>query len=248
MNIGRLNAFFEMYGEVSNIQMNRRTGYAYIQFSTNSEATKCVHSQKPVLGNKGILVSWSASSLKSLASAFDTGETNAGNDEFEDNAGGSGGGGGKMNGKKKVSDKVVHKVVDTMKLLQERKKIKMKQDALKLKLNLQKNILLNKQLNLYKLMLSKLKKDVSTTKKRFELIAIENFKINPHVIVELTDELQMEWALLDTHDNLTDHYKHFTTKERFTNSMKSLGLSEIECWKGGIGIEGRGRKPIDSKS
>jgi 2-polyprenyl-3-methyl-5-hydroxy-6-metoxy-1,4-benzoquinol methylase len=65
---------------------------------------------------------------------------------------------------------------------------------------------------------------------------------------ELTDELQMEWALLDTHDNLTDHYKHFTTKERFTNSMKRLGLSDIECWKGGIGIEGRGRKPIDSKS
>ena len=29
-------------------------------------------------------------------------------------------------------------------------------------------------------------------KKRFELIALENFKINPHVIVELTDELQKE--------------------------------------------------------
>ena len=29
-------------------------------------------------------------------------------------------------------------------------------------------------------------------KNRFELIALENFKINPHVIVELTDELQKE--------------------------------------------------------
>tara|TARA_B110000914_G_scaffold209417_1_gene207740 strand:- start:750 stop:1982 length:1233 start_codon:yes stop_codon:yes gene_type:complete len=29
-------------------------------------------------------------------------------------------------------------------------------------------------------------------KKRFELIALENFKINPHVIVELTDELQKD--------------------------------------------------------
>ena len=62
-------------------------------------------------------------------------------------------------------------------------------------------------------------------------------------IPQLSDELQKEWARLDTHDNLTDYYKHFTTKEKFSNSMKNVGLRDVECWTGGIGIEGRGRKP-----
>ena len=64
-------------------------------------------------------------------------------------------------------------------------------------------------------------------------------------IPDLSDELQIEWALLDTHDNLTDHYKHFTSKENFTKSLENLGLNEIKCWSGGIGIEGRGRKPFE---
>ena len=62
-------------------------------------------------------------------------------------------------------------------------------------------------------------------------------------IPQLSDKLQEEWARLDTHDNLTDYYKHFTTKEKFSNSMKNVGLRGVECWTGGIGIEGRGRKP-----
>ena len=62
-------------------------------------------------------------------------------------------------------------------------------------------------------------------------------------IPQLSDELQKEWAQLDTHDNLTDYYKHFTTKEKLAYSMKNLGLRDVECWTGGIGIEGRGRKP-----
>jgi 2-polyprenyl-3-methyl-5-hydroxy-6-metoxy-1,4-benzoquinol methylase len=60
---------------------------------------------------------------------------------------------------------------------------------------------------------------------------------------ELSDELQEEWALLDTHDNLTDYYKHLTTKIKFKHSMKELGMDNIECWNAGIGVEGRAMKP-----
>ena len=67
-------------------------------------------------------------------------------------------------------------------------------------------------------------------------------------IPELADNHQLEWALLDTHDNLTDYYKHFTNKNKLIQALKNLGLKEVECWMGGIGIEGRGRKPIESKS
>ena len=63
---------------------------------------------------------------------------------------------------------------------------------------------------------------------------------------ELSDELQKEWALLDTHDNLTDYYKHLTTKRKFEYSMKELGMDNVECWSAGIGVEGRGKKQINS--
>ena len=62
---------------------------------------------------------------------------------------------------------------------------------------------------------------------------------------ELSDELQEEWALLDTHDNLTDYYKHFTTKRKFKHSMKELGMDNVECWNAGIGVEGRGKNQIN---
>ena len=62
---------------------------------------------------------------------------------------------------------------------------------------------------------------------------------------ELSDELQEEWALLDTHDNLTDYYKHLTTKKKFKQSIDNLGFQSVKCWSAGIGVEGRGMKPID---
>jgi 2-polyprenyl-3-methyl-5-hydroxy-6-metoxy-1,4-benzoquinol methylase len=60
---------------------------------------------------------------------------------------------------------------------------------------------------------------------------------------ELSDELQEEWALLDTHDSLTDYYKHFTTKKKFESYLSKLGMKNIDCWEDGIGVEGRGMKP-----
>jgi len=65
---------------------------------------------------------------------------------------------------------------------------------------------------------------------------------------ELSDKLQEEWALLDTHDNLTDYYKHLTTKKKFEQSLMALGAKNIECWNAGIGIEGRAMKPITTSS
>lgn len=64
-------------------------------------------------------------------------------------------------------------------------------------------------------------------------------------IPELSDFHQKEWALLDTHDNLTDYYKHFSSKSKLYKNLENLGLEEIKCWNGGIGIEGRGRKPLE---
>lgn len=63
-----------------------------------------------------------------------------------------------------------------------------------------------------------------------------------HGFPELDDELQREWALLDTHDSLTDYYKRFRTKGQITNTLKQLNLKEIYCEYGGNGVEARGRR------
>ena len=60
---------------------------------------------------------------------------------------------------------------------------------------------------------------------------------------ELNGELQREWALLDTHDALTDWYKHFRTRARIVNVLNALGASEVACAYGGIGVEARARRP-----
>jgi SAM-dependent methyltransferase len=60
---------------------------------------------------------------------------------------------------------------------------------------------------------------------------------------ELNDRLQHEWALLDTHDGLTDWYKHFRTREQIEQALKALGAAEISSSYGGIGVEARARKP-----
>jgi SAM-dependent methyltransferase len=60
---------------------------------------------------------------------------------------------------------------------------------------------------------------------------------------ELNAELQRQWALLDTHDALTDWYKHFRTRGQIERSLQKLGLQGIWCAKGGNGVEARGRRP-----
>jgi 2-polyprenyl-3-methyl-5-hydroxy-6-metoxy-1,4-benzoquinol methylase len=64
-----------------------------------------------------------------------------------------------------------------------------------------------------------------------------------HVYPELSDELQREWALLDTHDSLTDWHKHVRTRRQIRRTLELLGLCEIQCWYGGNGVEARGKRP-----
>jgi SAM-dependent methyltransferase len=64
-----------------------------------------------------------------------------------------------------------------------------------------------------------------------------------HVFPELTEEQQVEWAKLDTHDALTDRYKHLRTRRQIESTLRALGLEEITCTLGGNGIEARGRRP-----
>jgi len=60
---------------------------------------------------------------------------------------------------------------------------------------------------------------------------------------ELPDPLQREFAILDTHDSLTDWHKHLRTREEIASALHGLDAEEIACWAGGNGIEGRCRKP-----
>ena len=60
---------------------------------------------------------------------------------------------------------------------------------------------------------------------------------------ELDDRLQREWALLDTHDSLTDWYKHFRTANQIRRTLERLGVADIWCERGGNGVEARGSRP-----
>jgi len=60
----------------------------------------------------------------------------------------------------------------------------------------------------------------------------------------LNDEVLREWALLDTHDSLTDWYKHFRTRSQIRQTLERLGLQEIWCDYGGNGVEARGKRPL----
>jgi SAM-dependent methyltransferase len=59
---------------------------------------------------------------------------------------------------------------------------------------------------------------------------------------ELGEHLN-EWALLDTHDALTDHYKHLRAPEDIARALRAAGLEVIESRPGGNGVEARARRP-----
>lgn len=60
---------------------------------------------------------------------------------------------------------------------------------------------------------------------------------------ELNDQLQREWALLDTHDGLTDYYKHFRSVRSIRGVLEGLGMVSISAAHGGNGVEARGQRP-----
>ncbi len=61
---------------------------------------------------------------------------------------------------------------------------------------------------------------------------------------ELGDKLMGEWSILDTHDALTDYYKHLRTREEIEETLRSCGLIGLEVTYGGNGVEARARMPI----
>ena len=55
--------------------------------------------------------------------------------------------------------------------------------------------------------------------------------LDPDIVYELNE--------LDTHDGLTDYYKHFRTPEEIRRCLERLGFRHIECGFGGNGVEAR---------
>ncbi|MCM2284763.1 MAG: class I SAM-dependent methyltransferase [Desulfobacula sp.] len=60
---------------------------------------------------------------------------------------------------------------------------------------------------------------------------------------QLSPGLLKAWALLDTHDTLTDVYKHLRSAKEIFNKLSSCGMINIETSYGGNGVEARANKP-----
>lgn len=60
---------------------------------------------------------------------------------------------------------------------------------------------------------------------------------------QLNEEQLKTWALLDTHDTLTDRFKHLRSREEIEDCLKKCGMESSEIALGGNGIEARAHKP-----
>ncbi len=56
---------------------------------------------------------------------------------------------------------------------------------------------------------------------------------------ELSDKFQFEWSFLDTHDTMTDGFKHSRSVEEIRSILARLGGRDVEVWLGGNGVEAR---------
>jgi SAM-dependent methyltransferase len=61
---------------------------------------------------------------------------------------------------------------------------------------------------------------------------------------QLGNELLGEWSVVNTHDTLTDRYKHLRSVEEIAACLTAGGLTQIEVYYGGNGVEARARKPV----
>jgi len=61
---------------------------------------------------------------------------------------------------------------------------------------------------------------------------------------QFSDQMQYEWALLDTHDTLTDRFKHSRDKAGIVRTLQSLGGEGVWCEYGGNGLEARMMRPM----
>ena len=65
---------------------------------------------------------------------------------------------------------------------------------------------------------------------------------------ELPDRLLKSWAILDTHDALTDYYKHTRTADEIARSLAAAGLVDVVATYGGNGVEARARSVARDQS
>lgn len=65
---------------------------------------------------------------------------------------------------------------------------------------------------------------------------------------QLGPELAAQWSVLNTHDTLTDRYKHLRSAEEITKALEACGLVDIEAWYGGNGVEAHARRPAAAGS
>lgn len=56
-----------------------------------------------------------------------------------------------------------------------------------------------------------------------------------------------QWAILDTHDTLTDRYKHLRSAEEIRATLEACGLEVEHCGLGGNGVEARAIRPSARK-
>jgi len=61
---------------------------------------------------------------------------------------------------------------------------------------------------------------------------------------QLPPRILHEWAILDTHDNTTDTFKHLRAPEDTQRTFQSLGLQDIVVYRGGNGVEARAVRPL----
>lgn len=52
------------------------------------------------------------------------------------------------------------------------------------------------------------------------------------------------WAPLDTHDTLTDAYKHLRDCEQIAAALRAAGMVDIHTQYAGNGVEAQARKPL----
>jgi len=64
-----------------------------------------------------------------------------------------------------------------------------------------------------------------------------------HVYPQLSENLQRDWSVLDTHDGMTDWYKHLRSLDQLRETVVGLGAGDVLAFRGGNGIEVSCRRP-----
>jgi SAM-dependent methyltransferase len=61
---------------------------------------------------------------------------------------------------------------------------------------------------------------------------------------ELSEHVVREWNELDTHDGLTDRYKHLRSQKEISEALERAGLQCVHCSLDGNGVEARATRPV----